>query len=236
MADNQKKLPLYTQIKNKMVRNIKEGKWNEGETIPSESQLMEYYNVSRTTIRQAVRELVQAGILETRRGAPTKVRLRPKVDMNNPGIIHHEQGHNLTVKVLRAEDTNRHYFAARQLKRPDEEELFSLDRLRFADDRPIAIQQMYLPAEIGEKIKDKTGTDFDLFPHLGRFNIHYTTIKENVSACNATRYEADLLGISPGEALIVIERVTFGLDYLPMEYSRTKYLPASFQYKIEIGN
>ncbi|MCP3028902.1 GntR family transcriptional regulator [Halobacillus sp. A5] len=236
MSKNQRKLPLYVQVKNKMIRNISEGVWSEEEAIPSESQLMEQYNVSRTTIRQAVRDLVQTGILETRRGAPTKVRRSPRENMNTSGVVHHELGERMTVKVLSEGFRPYHYFAAAQLICSEEEEIYELERLRLSDGRPIAIQHMFMPKKVGERVADQSNVIFDLFPQLGRHNIHYAAIKENVTASNATRYEADLLGITPGEALIDIERITLGLDQEPIEYSRTKYIPSYFHYKIEISN
>ncbi|WP_160847389.1 GntR family transcriptional regulator [Pontibacillus yanchengensis] len=231
----QRKLPLYVQIKNKLVNNIKEGVWQPGEAIPSESQLIEQYNVSRTTIRQAVQDLVQKNVLETRRGAPTRVREEPQVELGNPGIMHHELGTNMEVKVLRFEKLKEHYHAKYQLKLEEEAEVYLLERLRIADGRPIAFQQLFLPLSIGEKVKEFSYKDFDIFPKLGQHNIHYTNIQEVVSASNATQYEADLLGIVPGEALTDIERTTVGIDSMPIEYSRTKYLPNAFHYRVEIG-
>lgn len=231
----QRKLPLYVQIKNKLVNNIKEGVWQPGEAIPSESQLIEQYNVSRTTIRQAIQDLVQKNVLETRRGAPTRVRQEPQLELENPGIIHHELGTDFEVKVVRSEQLQENYYASSQLQLEEHEGVFILERLRIADQKPIAFQQMFLPLSIGEKVREFSSEAFDIFPKLGEHNIHYTNIKELVSASNATPYEADLLGVTPGEALIVIERTTLGIHGSPIEYSRTKYLPSSFHYRVEIG-
>ena len=232
----QRKLPLYVQIKNKLVNNIKEGVWQPGEAIPSESQLIEQYNVSRTTIRQAIQDLVQKNVLETRRGAPTRVRQEPQIELENPGIIHHELGKDFEVEVVRAEKLQENYYARYQLQlKEDNEDVFILERLRIADQKPIAFQQMFLPLSIGEKVREFSSEAFDIFPKLGEHNIHYTNIKELVSASNATRHEADLLGVAPGEALIVIERTTLGIHGSPIEYSRTKYLPPFFHYRVEIG-
>jgi len=235
MSNKQRKLPLYIQIKNKMVNNVKNGIWNPGDSIPSENQLIERYNVSRTTIRQSIRELVQEGILETSRGAPTRVREIPKEDLGNPGIVHHELGDEMSVKVLRSGRNMDRYYAKNLLELSETDEVYFLERLRIADGKPIAYQQLFVPISIGEKIKDDAPKAFDIFPTLGRFNIHYSNIKESVSASNATQYEADLLGLVPGEALIDIERTTLGLDSKPIEYSRTKYVTNAFNYRIEIG-
>ncbi|KGP74385.1 GntR family transcriptional regulator [Pontibacillus yanchengensis] len=231
----QRKLPLYVQIKNKLVNNIKEGVWQPGEAIPSESQLIEQYNVSRTTIRQAIQDLVQKDVLETRRGAPTRVKEEPQVDKGNPGIIHKEIGTNMEVKVLRFEKLKEHYYAKYQLDLEEDEEVYVLERLRIADSKPIAYQQLYLPIPIGEVVKGVASDVFDIFPVLGQHNIHHSNIQEMVSGSNATQYVADLLGIIPGEALTDIERTTVGIDDKPIEYSRTKYIPNAFMYRMEIG-
>lgn len=235
MPQKQRKLPLYVQIKNKMIENIKRNFWSPGNPIPSETQLMQRYNVSRTTIRQAIRELVQDGILETQRGKATHVKQVPREEMGNSGIIHHELDGDFSVKVLRSEYVMDRYFAKRQLKLDEDDKVYFLERLRLSKGIPIGFQQLFAPPFIGEKVKHPATTTFDLFPVLGEHNIHYINIKENVSATNATQYEADLLGIISGEALIDIERNTIGIDQIPIEYCRTKYLPNFFNYKVEIG-
>ncbi|MCP3031613.1 GntR family transcriptional regulator [Halobacillus sp. A1] len=235
MTEKQRKLPLYVQIRNKMVQNIQDGVWQPGEAIPSESQLIEQYNVSRTTVRQSIRDLVQKGVLVTKRGAPTKVRQTPSEEMENPGVFHHELGADLGVKVIRSEALNDHFFAQNQLELTDEEEVYVFERVRTAEGNPIACQQSFFPMSIAHKLKDEAAETFDFITFLGRHNIHYTNIKEQVTASNATAYEADLLGITPGEALIEIRRKTLGGDNLPIEYSRTKYIPSSFSYRVEIG-
>ncbi|PSL46957.1 GntR family transcriptional regulator [Salsuginibacillus halophilus] len=235
MSDEQRKLPLYLQIKNKMVNNIKEGAWKPGEAIPSENRLIEQYNVSRTTIRQSIRELVQDGVLETRRGTPTRVRQTPKEEEGNPGVVHHELGEELSVQVLRSDQCADRYYAKGELMLDDIDEVFFFERVRMADARPIAYQQLFLPKPVGEKVKDDAAKMFDIFPALGMHDVHYKNIKETVSASNATQYEADILGLIPGEALVDIERTTLGIDGIPIEYSRTKYITSAFNYRIEIG-
>ncbi|ARI78919.1 GntR family transcriptional regulator [Halobacillus mangrovi] len=236
MSEKQRKLPLYIQIKNKMITNIKEGVWGPGSSIPSESQLMEQFNVSRTTIRQSIRELSQNGVLETRRGAPTKVRLVPDEQMANPGVIHHERGSQLSVKTVNERKSKEFYSAKAKLNVDDHEEVFMAERLRLADDIPIGYQQIFLPLDVAEKVHDHIEDVFDLFPKLGQKNIHYTNIKEGISASSATQREADLLGIATGEPLITISRTTLGGESVPIEYSQTKYLPSYFDYRVEIGN
>lgn len=72
--DKSSPLPLYFQVKEDIEKKIKEEVYIEGEALPSEIALIDQYNVSRTTIRQAVEQLVNDGLLERRRGKGTFVK------------------------------------------------------------------------------------------------------------------------------------------------------------------
>ncbi|PKR77129.1 hypothetical protein CEY16_10310 [Halalkalibacillus sediminis] len=235
MSENQRKIPLYMQIKSKLIDRINENEWNPGDAIPSESQLMKYYNVSRTTVRQAIRDLAQDGIIETRRGAAARLKSAPEEDVNNTGVVHHEVGEEFSVKVLRAYQADNHQFAKHQLKLDDHTDVYLLERIRIADGIPIGLQQLFTPTYIGEILEKEGFTYFDIFPVLGKHMVNYSTIKENVTSCLANQHEADLLGIMSGDPLIEITRLTLGLDHTPIEFSKTKYVPSNFNYNIEIG-
>ncbi|MCP3952651.1 MAG: GntR family transcriptional regulator, partial [Desulfobacterales bacterium] len=55
--------PLYQQIKDVVYTSIKQGKWQTGQKIPSENELVEMFSVSRMTVHRALRELTSEGIL-----------------------------------------------------------------------------------------------------------------------------------------------------------------------------
>jgi len=58
---------------------------------------------------------------------------------------------------------------------------------------------------------------------------------EKITAFNATQNEADLLGIRPGEALLEMNRLSFGMDDHPIEYTKTKYRSDQYHYDIELN-
>ncbi|MDQ0159381.1 GntR family transcriptional regulator [Alkalibacillus salilacus] len=235
MTDNQRRIPLYLQIKRKLIDRIHNGDLSPGDPIPSESQLMQQYNVSRTTVRQTIRDLANDGIVETRRGAASRVKEEPQEDLHNPGIVHHELGTGFSVKVLRSQFMKEHSFAKKELELREKEQVYLLERIRLADGYPIGLQQLFAPVYISDMLTEKENEWFDIFPVLGMHGINYSTIKESVTAIIANRDEADLLGITSGDPLIEINRVTLGEDQNPIEYSKTKYLPSAFNYRIEVG-
>ena len=73
MIDKSSPIPVYFQLKNDLVKKIAKGVWKPGECIASERELCEIYSVSRMTIRQAIGELVQEGVLTRLKGKGTYV-------------------------------------------------------------------------------------------------------------------------------------------------------------------
>ena len=90
--------PLYLQLRNYLLERIKQGVWSEGSHLPTEYELKEEFGLSRDTIRQALNELEQEGIIERRRGVGTIVshqRIQPELmkltsfseDMLSRGLV-----------------------------------------------------------------------------------------------------------------------------------------------------
>ncbi|MEE1274075.1 MAG: GntR family transcriptional regulator [Olegusella sp.] len=71
--DEESLTPLYQQVMEKIKRGIESGAYATGEKIPSEAELSEMYSVSRITVRRAVEELVEQGLLTKRQGKGTYV-------------------------------------------------------------------------------------------------------------------------------------------------------------------
>ena len=75
-------LPLHSQIKLDLETQLKNGRWKAGDLFPTDKQLMEHYNVSSTTVRRAIYELVQEGWIVRRSGKGTFVRKNMVEDLN----------------------------------------------------------------------------------------------------------------------------------------------------------
>ncbi|KGX93040.1 hypothetical protein N781_13245 [Pontibacillus halophilus JSM 076056 = DSM 19796] len=228
------RMPYYLQVKNKMIENIKMKKWNPGDTIPSESQMMKLFSVSRSTVRQAISQLVQEGVLETRRGKGTTVKERPATPHVIPKVYHRELGDTFTIKTIRDVSGHHMEYARTMLDLESKDEVRLLERVRFTNNVPFAIQQMYVPIYIGELFDERTLHTFKLVDYLDEADVPYKLSNEHVSTSLATIYESEILGISPGAPLLELKRTTLGIDNTPLEYCVTKYLPAYFDYWVEI--
>lgn len=168
MIDKSSPIPVYYQLKEDIKKKIAQGVWQVGQCIDSERELSENYGVSRMTIRQALGELVQDGILIREKGKGTFV-CDPKVkqmDMMSFSEIIKRSGRKLETKVLEFEiiDT------------PEEltdtfsfDKLYKIDRIRIVDGENIANEIVYIPCDYcgyinRERVK---GSLFNLLEEFG---------------------------------------------------------------------
>ncbi|MFB4163570.1 GntR family transcriptional regulator [Alteribacillus sp. JSM 102045] len=231
------RIPLYRQIKKMIVHNIQTGQWNPGEFIPSETKLLDEFNVSRTTLRQAINSLVQEGILESRQGKGTKVKIHPPGQLGQHStIMFQEDGENFESRILRVEFSFNFFQAQKHLNVLDNEKVFLYERVRTADGDPIAILQFYTTQHIGEMLIKSELQDHEPYAVIEQNNVVLKHATDWVTAVNATSKEADVLGVRGGESLVCITRLSSGLDDRPIEFSRTIYRADRFNYRVELAH
>ena len=146
MIDKNSPIPVYFQLKNEIALKISEGVWKPGECIASERELCDIYKVSRMTIRQAIGELVQEGLLLRIKGKGTFVCEEPikQQDMMSFTEIIKKTGKDLKSEVVEFELINSPEEYGIILKK---EELYKIKRKRIVDNKCIALETVYIPTE-----------------------------------------------------------------------------------------
>ena len=149
MLDKQSPIPIYIQIEEQLKQQIQQGDFPIGTTIPSERELTERFDVSRMTVRQAITNLVNDGLLYREKGRGTFV-ASPKVEQPLNGLTSFTEdmmarGMVPSSKMINFEilEPESDISAALQLAQGDE--VYFVERIRFADDKPMAIERTYLP-------------------------------------------------------------------------------------------
>jgi GntR family transcriptional regulator len=231
-------LSLYLQVKQILLKRIQEKVWPANTLIPTEQELIEEFQVSRTTLRQAISMLVQDGLLERKQGRGTIV--KPQLLVSHLGALKGfaeeaiEKGLTPRSKLIRAEFKQHVYFEKSMLQLQEDEEVLVIERIRFADDRPIAIECSYWPSYIGHIILKYDLNTAKFYEILEENEIYLKRANEQITAINATLNEADLLGIRGGEALLKMTRLSFGFDDKPIEFTSTKYHSDQYHYNIDL--
>jgi GntR family transcriptional regulator len=197
--------------------------------IPTENELIDMYQISRTTVRQAITELVQEGWLYRVKSKGTFVS-KPKIDQSfiqalgsfNDQIT--QLGRTpytelLEFKVIEAPD-----YVTKELKLEPKEKVVYIHRRRFADDEPIVMVKTYLPFTKCSFVLDHDLAKESLYPVLAtsdHTNIH--KIHRYIEAVEAEEYDMENLNINSGTA--IQQFISIGYNFIddPIEYSTARY-------------
>jgi GntR family transcriptional regulator len=142
------KIPYYQQLYAILRGKISRGEWKPGDMIPPESDLIEQYGVSRSTVRQVLDILVNEGLVYRERGRGSFV-THPTVEQTMTRIVSftedmRQRGFVPSTKVLSASLILAKGDIGEKLQVPEGEELARVERLRLADGEPMSIEESYL--------------------------------------------------------------------------------------------
>ncbi|QUW21268.1 GntR family transcriptional regulator [Sporosarcina sp. Marseille-Q4063] len=237
--DSNAEEPLYKQLAKIISGKILEEGMDSGTLIPSESEMIEKYNVSRTTVREAIQLLVNKGVLEKIWGKGTIVKSSVFVETLGEltGFAEEimEQGYVPSAKLISAEMKSNHLYEMSKLSLSPQDEILIIERIRIADDLPIAYERSCWPKNIGKLLLKENLNEIRFYDLLEqKYNIYLTEADESISATNASGFEAGLLGVGPGTALLEMNRISYGVDGAPLEFTCTKYRSDTYSYNIHL--
>lgn len=232
-------VPLYLQVKNHLLSSIQSGKWTEGDLLPSESELCEIYQVSKITIREAVGVLVREGILERLQGKGTFVR-RAKYEPHLSGLFSFtkwsiQNGFEPSTRAIKIEADFRDATVAGELGVRSDRELVRIERLRLADNEPLCLEQIYIPAAICPDIhlKDIVGRPFnDIL--LNDYGIPLFKSAVAIEAAGADQYTRKLLRMGKLESALIIKHIVFSKDSKIIYLVRCAYRGDKVKFWIEL--
>jgi GntR family transcriptional regulator len=234
----------YRRIWQELRRDIRSGRWQVGDRIPSEPELSAAYGVSRGTVRNAIEQLVNDGLLRKEQGRGTFVisttsRLRKDLDWLASFTKQlRDSGIKPSTEVLEAGLTSAGQAKGRVVEGfglVETDEVVYIRRLRRGDDVPIAIQTVYLRPERCPDILDE-GTDltqlFNLYAE--RYNVRIVLAHEIIRVAAASDEEATLLEVAPGDPVVIRDRVSADQDEYPFEVLHSVDRGDRFEYRYQI--
>ena len=215
-------VPLWTQLLTDLRSRLAAGEF--ADAFPGELALVEQYGVSRHTVREALRHLRAEGTVTAARGR--RPRLAP-VEVEQPlgalsSLFTAVESAGLEQRsVVRALDVRRDGVIATRLQLEESTPLVHLERVRLAGDEPLALDRVWLPAELAEPLLQvdftRTALYAELLAHCG---LRLTGSREQVRAVVPRRGERALLHVPAGVALLAVER-TGCLHGRPVEHRHT---------------
>ena len=233
-------IPLYYQLKEIILDEIKKGNLEPEDCIPTEKELSEIFEISRTTIRQAIIELVKDGYLYRIKGKGTFVS-KPKItqDFMMKLETFDEQIKRIglipSTKVLEIKIIDATEEAISVLGLPLNEKVIKLTRLRFANDEPIVIVETYLPYNICSLILQHNMEEESLYEVLSKkTETRIYRVIRTVEAIVAGQYESNLLQIKKGYPIQLFTTIGYNQMGKPIEYSIARYRGDRNQFTVEI--
>jgi GntR family transcriptional regulator len=216
--------PLYKEVKTRLTRGLATGEWKAGEAIPSESRLAERFGVSIGTVRKAIDELVAERILLRHQGRGTFVatHTEDRTLFYFFHIVGKDGSRELpSIELLSFRRARAGAVESERLGIARGEPVLRIRNvLKIADDAvlfdEIAIPAALFPDLDEETFRTREGTIYGFYQ--ARYGITVTRISERISAAHPTAEAAGVLGIAAKTPALVIKRVAYSYDDLPVEY------------------
>ncbi|WP_069804058.1 GntR family transcriptional regulator [Thermogemmatispora onikobensis] len=229
--------PLYHQLKQILRGGIERGVYRPGDRLPTEQELMQTYGVSRITVRQALNELEDEGLVVRRHGKGTYV-AEQRVEQSLVRLTDFVEDMELAglepssrVLAFQREAASRAVASALGLR--EGEEVMRLDRLRLANGRPMAFDVTWLPMRFGVLLPEEE-LDRETIYHLleSRYGIPIEAGTFEITAANATPEQAHLLEVPVGAALLLIRRLSCTGGNAPIYIQERYYRPDRVSYRL----
>lgn len=234
MVNFESPLPLHVQLKDLIKTEIVEGKYTE--KIPSERELMERFSISRSTVRESVNHLVREGVLQKIHGKGTFLTTKKALHdwlntLNSFTETVRQMGMKPGAKLLTAELVDGFDEGTAIL---GESKLYTIARLRTANNLPIAIERHYYTKSLGEQLTKfdlDEATIYDLIEK--ELNIVIVEAEQTIRCCPISAEDANFLNIEAGINVLCVERVLLGIDGQVIEYYISLFHPDLYSLKLK---
>jgi DNA-binding GntR family transcriptional regulator len=227
-------VPLYYQAAQALEEAIEDGRLPRGSKLDSELDLAEQLGISRPTMRAALKQLVDKGLLMRRRGIGTTVAPNPvrrAVALTSLYDDLKAAGREPRTSVLELEEVSCPPDVAEHLGLEPTAPVLRFERLRVAGSDPIALMCNVVPVgllEIEKEDLEQAGL-YELFRE-GGITPHVAT--QRIGARKAGGREAELLEMEPGDPVLTMARIAYDTNGRPIEYGSHCYPAESYWFEM----
>lgn len=237
------RLPLYARLRDQLASRIANGEWSPGDMIPSENRLAEEYGVALATMRMGLKQLVDEGLLERRRGTGTFVKQPAfRADLFRFFHVHDVEDPDGPVipesRILTRQEVDLPPEVKRAFGDDAGARCLKLERVRLWAGDPLLFEEIFLrlPDFDGLMSLDPKEMGPLLYPvFLQEFGILISSATDELSFGTATSASAKYLALPADSPVAVIERVARNPVGRVIEYRRVHGRPERFRYRVTLG-
>lgn len=233
---------LYRRIRDELRERIVGGAWQPHDRVPSESELMKRYAVSRITVRQALGDLEKEGVIFKVPGkgsfvAPVRT---PKTAQQLGRLQGFAEamgaaGHEIRNRVLSVRDVPAEAAVAGRLGVALGDPVVEIRRVRHLGSRPVSLDVTWLPRHLGTRVAREDLAARDIFAILeADCGVALGHADLTIDAAPADDEQAALLDVPAGSPVLHVERLTCAQDGLPIDYEHLYCRTDHFQYRLRL--
>ncbi|NIZ62404.1 GntR family transcriptional regulator [Sedimentitalea sp. CY04] len=229
--------PRYLRLRSRIEMAIANGLLPEGAPLPAEREIANLTGLSRVTVRRAMQDLVDRGIVVQRQGSGSFVSdAPPKVEQSLSVLT------SFTEDMVRRGLSASSEWLGRGIHMPSPEEVMILalspgesvvriERLRRADNRPMAIERASLPVDV---LPNPLEVETSLYKVLEASGNRPVRALQRISAINLGGEDAEVLGVETGAAGLRIERTSYLPNRRVVEFTRSVYRGDAYDFVAEL--
>ena len=229
--------PLYKQVYDVLVRQVAQGSWKAGESLPSEQALAKEMGVSQGTVRKVLDALTAEKLLERRQGKGTFIAQNTQerelfrfFRIAWPGgqrVTPESGGESVKVRASKAAEQQK-------LDLSKGDKVVEIVRTRTIDGAPVIRETIILPAALFPKIEDRAPLPNTLYSlYQTAYGVNITTAKEELRADLADEDDA-VVGVEVGDPILCIDRVAISLDEKKVEWRTSRLASTSLVYALTL--
>ncbi|SDE66473.1 GntR family transcriptional regulator [Sporomusa acidovorans] len=241
--DKEVPVQLHYQLTNELRNCIEKGHWSIDDIFLTDREIMEKYNVSGTTVRRAVKQLVKEGWLERKPGKGTFIR---KEQLNESlgrltgffeeirakGFI--PSAEIFSSKLVSVNSKLLNQFPA--LEAFQENELVMFEKLHKCNDKPLVYVESFWRAKYGQKMLEDDLALEGLYEMAAKkLNLNLTKADQTISAGAASEKVAHILQIKKKDPVLIMERFAYVENEL-VEFSYNIYRSDRYRYQVVLHN
>ena len=239
LLDRRSSIPLYYQLKQRLLERLENGDLAPGEPLPTEMELVAAYAVSRATVRQAMKEIENEGYITRTPGRGTVV-LRNKIHRGLTRLSSfsedmQRQGQPVTSQLVKFEWVTAEAHLSEKLSVEADTQLLYIYRLRLIEEHPIAINISYLNFPQGITItRSELEQIGSIFALLERKGYPPLSTDRTIDAVGASAEYASLLHVPNGAPLLQVDGVVYSLGHWPIEYHQVISIGGIYKYNLHL--
>lgn len=235
-SDN--RLPAYLKLRDDLAARVAAGEWGAGEALPSDNRLAADHRLSVGTVRKAVQQLVDEGLLERHQGSGTFLR-KPAFDATLFRFFQlRDADGGQSIPTSRLISRMVMPPPAMVAARLGDGDVIRIERLRFLSEQPLLTEEIYIPRALFHGFETMPGDQIGplLYPvYYEHFGVFVARAEDEVSFATASPATAAQLEIGPGAPVAVIERTAFAMTGQPVEWRIARGAASRFRYRSRIG-